>query len=212
MKKKNNKKIKLFLSVILAISLMLPLATGVYAEEQIADEYVQGGNYSENIVDIPPVGGEFEQNIFEDIYSVVEENADKIFSILAFIGTLIVSVGYKSGLLPLLNDALSKLRGAIESVKENGERNNASTTEKIDEIAEAVRTVERELSLIEGKVKDYDLLHRERETVKLLLEEQINMLYTIFLSSSLPQYQKDEIGLRIQSMREELASYEKSAE
>ena len=72
--------------------------------------------------------------------------------------------------------------------------------------------MERELSLIEGKVKDYDLLHRERETVKLLLEEQINMLYTIFLSSSLPQYQKDEIGVRIQSMREELASYEKSAE
>jgi hypothetical protein len=32
------------------------------------------------------------------------------------------------------------------------------------------------------------------------------------MSSALPQYQKDEVGEKIQSMREELASYEEFCE
>ncbi len=210
MKKNNNKFIKFFLSIALALSLMLPLSGVASAEESLPDKFVSGGEDSEISTDFGNDSGEIEQNIFEDIYSVVENNADKIFSILAFVGTLIVSIGYKSGLLPLLNDALSKLKGAIDNVRENNERSNAESAGKIDGIAESVRTMESELSLIKTKVKDYDLLHRERETVRVLLEEQINMLYAIFISSALPQYQKDEVGARIQSMREELASYEKS--
>ena len=35
------------------------------------------------------------------------------------------------------------------------------------------------------------------------------LLYSIFMSSSLPQYQKDMIGERIEELREELKSYEK---
>ena len=208
MKKKNRKFLKHLIMLIIASLLVLALAATASAEEIIIEA---GGEIVDISSEVLKESGEIDQNIFETIYSVVESNADKIFSILAFLGTLIVSIGYKSGLLPLLNDALSKLKGAIENVRENGERNNAKTSDKIDRIAESVSEMTGELALIEAKVKDYELLSQERETVKLLLEEQINMLYAIFMSSALPQYQKDEIGQRIKNMREELSSYEKAA-
>ena len=87
-------------------------------------------------------------NIFEDIYRLLEANADKIFSILAFIGTIVVSIGYKSGLLPLLRDALSKLKGSIDKVKEDNDTSNRTTGEKIGNIdlGEASRRM-REMGL-----------------------------------------------------------------
>ena len=159
------------------------------------------------------------QNIFEDIYKLLELNADKIFSVLAFVGTIVVSVGYKSGLLPLLRDALSKLKGAIDGVKADGEISKALTeskmsemSEKIAEINSAIEKNNGELKRIEWQFENYEQLMAERESMRLILQGQIDMLYAIFMSSALPQYQKEEIGTKIQEMREELASYEESVE
>ena len=48
--------------------------------------------------------------------------------------------------------------------------------------------------------------------MRTILAGQIDMLYSIFMSSGLPQYQKDEIGEKIKEMREELKSYEAAVE
>ena len=160
--------------------------------------------------------GDYSQNIFEDIYNLLELNADKIFSILAFVGTIIVSVGYKSGLLPLLRDALSKLKNAIDGVKAEGELNKALTESKMAEISDKIAEIEstlekgnKELSRIEWQFENYEELMEERESMRLILQGQIDMLYAIFMSSALPDYQKEEIGIRMKQMREELASCEK---
>lgn len=154
--------------------------------------------------------GDYEENIFEEIYTTIELNADKIFSILAFVGTLIVSVGYKSGLLPLLRDALSKLKGAIDGVKAEGEQSKAHTDERLGEISSAVESISEELREMRWQYESYDEILRERKSIRLILQGQIDMLYSIFMTSALPQYQKDEIGERIGQMREELKSYEYS--
>ena len=60
--------------------------------------------------------------------------------------------------------------------------------------------------------ENYSKLLAERQTIRTVLLGQIDMLYAIFMSSALPQYQKDEIGIKIQEMREELASYETTIE
>ena len=153
-------------------------------------------------------------NIFEDIYRMLESNADKIFSILAFIGTIIVGVGYKSGLLPLLRDAISKLKGSIDRVKEDNDTNNRTTGEKIKDITTAITEINEtltknteEIARIEWQFDGYEEMCREREAMRVVLEGQIDMLYAIFMSSALPQYQKDEIGGKISQMREELSSY-----
>lgn len=156
------------------------------------------------------------ENIFEEIYTLVMENSDKIFSILAFLGTLVVGIGYKSGLLPLLRDALSRLKGEMDDIKADGDKNNRLVGERFDKTSQAIERIEKtltentkELSRIEWQFESYEELLRERNALKTILEGQMYLLYSIFMSSSLPQYQKDMIGERIEALREELKSYEK---
>lgn len=213
---------KLVLTTLIAFLLVFSTGICIYAEEGVPlDETIlteEGTSETVNNAKVPDTVTDSEtdtaENIFEEIYSVIELNADKIFSILAFIGTIVVSVGYKSGLLPLLRDALSKLKGAIDNVKEDGERNNQLTSDKITEISQSIDGINEslkknseELSRIEWQFEGYEELFRERESMKALIEGQIDMLYAIFMSSALPQYQKDEIGARIGEMREDLKSY-----
>ena len=164
-------------------------------------------------------GKNTDKNIFEESYKLLEDNADKIFSVLAFIGTLVVGIGYKSGLLPLLREALSKLKASLDGVKAEGERNMEMTTEMFTELVDAVENINlslrdnaEELNRIGWQFDDYQKFCKERESMRLVMLGQIDMLYAIFMSSSLPQYQKDEIGEKIGSMREELRCYESERE
>ena len=156
------------------------------------------------------------ENIFEQIYTLAMENSDKIFSVLAFLGTLVVGIGYKSGLLPLLRDALSRLKGEMDGIKADGDKIGRLFGERFDKTSEAIERIEKtleentkELSRIEWQFESYEELLRERNALKTILEGQMYLLYSIFMSSSLPQYQKDMIGERIEELREELKSYEK---
>ena len=192
--------------------------------DSAADDYISGSlstEKTENTQENPeneeksPAESTKNQNLFEEIYNLGVENADKIFSVLAFIGTLIVGVGYKSGLLPLLRDALSKLKGAIDQTKEENDKNSLTAKEKMEEISSSIEKIEEnirkngeELSRIEWQFESYEALLKERAALRTILARQIDMLYAIFMTSSLPQYQKEEIGEKIQKMREELNSYE----
>ena len=199
---KRNKKItKIFIALSLAIVLLFAGVIGVSANEaaEIAGEVVAEDE---------------EANIFAQIYSVAEENADKIFSALAFIGTLIVGAMYKSGLLPLLSDALGKLRGALDGIKSENERYESIVGAKISDIGNSVKSIEEsigktngEIARIESSLATYERALAERECMKIILSSQIDMLYSIFMASSLPQFEKEEIGNKISKMREELNSY-----
>ena len=223
MKDKILKFKKAFIALAIALTLTLTLNMGVWAEEgEIPQIDTQSGEYVEVLPEDYPQGGEvldnspnnvipgrdYDSNIFDEIYGIMETNADKIFSILAFIGTLVVGIGYKSGLLPLLRDALSKLKYAIDGVKADGELSKALTENKMNEICQVVSSNNCKLLAIEERLEGYESLQKERQTMQVILAGQIDMLYAIFMSSALPQYQKDEIGERIKAMREELASYE----
>ena len=106
-----------------------------------------------------------------------------------------------------MKDALSKIKGSIDKAKEAEELHNKDTNDKIDAISETVSQMEKQINKIELGVEDYEKLVKERETMRLILSSQVDMLYAIFISSSLPEYQKEEIGLKIQRMREELIAY-----
>ncbi len=115
-------------------------------------------------------------------------------------------------LIPLLKDALSKLKGSLDSVRESGEKLNADTKVSIAEMENSLCALEKNVNHISSHLEGYEALMAERGSMRKIIEGQIDMLYAIFMSSSLPQYQKDEVGAKIQSMREELVSYEESHE
>lgn len=203
MKRKNNKFTKIIISLTLSVMLLLACGAVAFASEEAAESEV-----------ITEEGGK--ENVFAEIYSVAEANADKIFSALAFIGTLIVGAMYKSGLLPLLSDALGKLKGTLDGIKSENERYESIASAKISDIGTSIKGIEEsiertnaEIARIESELSTYEAALAERESMKIILTSQIDMLYSIFMSSGLPQFEKEEIGNKISKMREELNSYEK---
>ncbi len=181
---------------------------GTEKEEETED----GGENPQNTGENPNESGDYEENLFEEIYCLVESNADKIFSVLAFIGTLVVGVGYKSGLLPLLREAAAKLKTAIDGVKAEGESSKEMTDAKLKEISAVVDNIQGELTKMKWQYDSFDSICRDREATRIILTNQIDMLYAIFMTSALPQYQKDEVGEKISEMREALKNYESSEE
>ena len=228
------KRIKLITAIIIVILLTsLISCIGVSAaDEPVGEAPVGGKNSQEEGENLPtheenaslggeetpeteqntPPSGDMEVNIFEEIYSALETNSDKIFSALAFIGTLVVSVGYKSGLLPLMRDALSRLKNSIDGVKADGELTKAETEQQLQRINSTLEGLSNELSTIKWQYESYDEIVREREALRTVMSGQVDMLYAIFMTSALPQYQKDEVGEKIAQMREELKNYESSEE
>lgn len=202
MKRTNTKFTKLIISLLLLVTLLLAFGSFAFASEIAADEIT-----SEEVA---------KENVFAEIYSVVKANADKIFSALAFIGTLIVGAMYKSGLLPLLSDALSKFKSTLDTIKSENERYESIANAKISDIGNSIKGIEdsiiktnAEIARIENELGTYEAALAERESMKIILSSQIDMLYNIFMASSLPQFEKEEIGNKISKMREELNSYEK---
>ena len=226
MKRSFTKIFILIITLALATALLMGSCVVSSAEEIDDTQTVEGGDANTETVDIPTESGdEISQseantndsgkNIFDQIYKGAEENADKIFAILAFIGTLVVGIGYKSGLIPMLRDALSRLKGSIDGVKADS-RQALTKTEtglkelrlSIDELDEAVGQNSLQLSKIALDMEELEKLKKERDAMRIILLSQVDMLYSIFMTSALPQYQKDEIGEYIAEMREELRSYD----
>lgn len=201
MKRKNEKLTKIIITLTFAVALLVAFCIGASAEEA---EIITDGAQA------------VEENVFAEIYAVIKANADKIFSALAFIGTLIVGAMYKSGLLPLLSDALGKFKGTLEGIKSENERYESLTGAKLSEMGVSIKNIEKsvedtgsQIARIESELSVYEKALAERESMKIILSGQIDMLYSIFMASSLPQFEKEEIGNKIARMREELNSYEK---
>ncbi len=150
-------------------------------------------------------------NAFKEIYEFVISNSDKLFAMLAFISSLLVGFAYKKGLIPLVKTALGALGNGVallkEEAKQRGEEANLALSnaenklskaeENIALVAEKLTALEEELTKSrEGAMKDKEL--------RLILGSQIDLLYEIFMSSSLPDYQKDAIGERVAEMKRAL--------
>lgn len=158
-----------------------------------------------------------DENFFVILYDEFMEHADDVFALLAFIGTLIVGVSYKKGLLPMITRTTLGIKDAVERARSATSDQNADTRGaltsldekltaadgKVTAICDRMATLESELSELRSDKDD-------RAAYKLILKSQVDMLYDIFMASAIPQYQKDAVGARICQMREELGVYDLS--
>ena len=95
------------------------------------------------------------ESVFSLVYGFALEHADKIFSLLAFIGAIILSFAYKKGLFPFVQKALSSLGAAVSSLREESEKNaslgNAFMEDlknKLGASEAALENAEKRLSLL----------------------------------------------------------------
>jgi hypothetical protein len=156
-------------------------------------------------------GEEDDGGFIEDAYELLLSNADKLFALLAFLSSLLVGFAYKKGLLPFVKTALSALATGVANLKEESlkaeesagavlrcaEEKLTRAEECVNLISERIAAIEKELSAAkEDSMKDAEL--------RLILNSQIELLYEIFMSSSLPTYQKDAVGARFAEMKRAL--------
>ena len=202
------KKLKYLIAALVIAVIFSASAFSASAEEAepSTEEYVKT---AEGIAD-------GEENFFSKVYEEISAYTSEILSALTLVGSLTLALAYKKGLLPMIERSLVAIGGAITKIKdtasENAEKNSIITTDIEDKLTRAVGVLdtltEKVASLdlaIKDSIKDEETARREKEQLRIITEAQIDMLYDVFMSSALPQYQKDAVGERIAKMREAVA-------
>ena len=158
---------------------------------------------------------ENEENFFASIYGEAVENSDKILSALAFIGSVVLTFTYKKGLLPTLNSAIGKLSESVSKIKTSSEEQLDKSCKLLSDAGVYLENTEKclnalseRLERLEGDLENAKESKSQREKFNLVLMAQTDMLYDIFMTSGLPQYQKDIVGEKISAMKEQIGKEE----
>ena len=199
------KIIKLIITAFFVFTLIAMLSLTAFAAENEAaavENGIENGNTGE---------GFSENNTFEAIYTFFTDNSDKIFSALAFLGSLILAFTYKRGLIPTVNNGLGRISTYTKKLSESTEDYRESTNKTLDMLLEKFASLENNAELsarsIDELVGRLDALEKgadEKEKFKTVMLSQIDMLYEIFMNSSLPQYSKDALGEKMAEMKKSI--------
>ena len=151
------------------------------------------------------------QNFFELIFEKAKAHSEKILSAVAAIGSLFLAFTYKKGLLPALKTGIDNLRDSVVKLKKESEAQSESSSSLLITASEQLKNAEDMLTSLSSRLSELEVALREnaeskdeREKFKLILLSQTDMLYDIFMTSSLPQYQKDAVGEKIADMKEKI--------
>ena len=197
------KTVFLFLTLVLLIS---TLTLSVFASEEREDAITDTASEGEKI------NTGKSDNVFSDIYSIVSDNSDKIFSILAFTASVVVAFAYRKGLIPILKSALSTITSRTEKLGEFSAESQMKTEESLKFLSEkfvscqnGVEGIARSLDELIERLDTIEGEKKESEKLKTIMLSQVDMLYDIFMQSSLPQYSKDAVGEKVTAMKKEIA-------
>ncbi len=163
---------------------------------------------------------ESDNNIFTIIYNYIGKYLSEILSTLTFGASLILALTYKRGLVPYLETSILQIAVSAKKAREKTEKSEVDIAAlrdmvgyKLGSLETAVNTYTEKLAELAKeleKVKEGVGHDKESdEQIKFVMETQVEMLNDIFMSSALPQYQKDMVGRRVTKMRGCLADDEK---
>ena len=151
------------------------------------------------------------RNAFESLYYELCEHSDKIFSALAFVGSLLLIFTYRRGMLPILKGGISTLSASVTNLKEEAKKSGKlseseikNATEKLEKAENLLNVLTERLTRLDEELEGAKERDKQNEDLKIIMKHQIDMLYEIFMSSSLPVYQKEAVGEKISIMKEQL--------
>ena len=158
---------------------------------------------------------EEKKNDFDVIYNAAMSHISEILSLAAFIGSLVCAIIYKSGLMPLMENGLKSLKNAALKIKEATDKAECDNKESIVNISRKIDDIENTLGdMCDAFLAVIDALegyenHREHQKrLDTVLEGELDMLYDIFMTSALPEYEKARVGERMTKLKEALNSGE----
>ena len=115
--------------------------------------------------------------------------------------------------MPFITRAVEAIGTALGGMKESTEKNGSelgALGAALGKTETAVEKIGEHLTAIEGTLSGMKSDAGERERFKAIMDAQVNLLYDIFMNSSIPQYQKDAVGERIAEMKGALKGAEEA--
>ena len=231
---KNKLRFKKIFTLLLSLSLLLSLfALSAFAEESVGgDKTVQSegdlsqkapekedatdavspentstGESPEAIGNADRDDGNFFTSLFEDL----KANLSEILSALSLICSIILMFVYKSGFIPMVKDGVIALSSRVKSIGEETDKMSKDSSEVKELLKSSLRGTSEKLSEMESdlfslseKLSDLESLKAKADAEAGVLSLEVEMLYELFMSSSLPQYEKDRVGEMIRSMKSKL--------
>ena len=153
------------------------------------------------------------ENPFAVIFGAVAAHADEILSALAFIGSMVLAFTYKKGLLPSLSRILGSIGASVKEVSERADTTAVQNESAVRQISERVGEISALFERMSARVDELTATLDDREAnrtsnaaMRAIITAQVDMLYDVFMTSSLPQYAKDAVGERIADMKTQLQS------
>ena len=188
-------KIKYLIAIALVVIFSSSLVVSASAEGEVTD------------VAVEPEG-----NFFTVAYEELSAYASEILCGLTLAASLILAFAYKKGLLPLVQSALVSIGNAVTKIGDSAKKSEEQTALLEENIGSSIKNAKDMIGALTEKISSLDNAVNERlvmdekargeyEKLRFIIEGQIDMLYDIFMSSALPQYQKDAVGERIGKMK-----------
>ena len=154
-------------------------------------------------------------SLFTKLFDKATSHATEIFCALTLMGSLILAYAYKKGLVPLLKKALLSIGTSVNKIKEKAESGEIAAEKLSKELTEKLGITDALVKNLEARINQMcialdDVRESEKskedhtKSLTVIVSAQIDMLYDIFMSSAIPQYQKDAVGERVAKMKEAL--------
>jgi polyhydroxyalkanoate synthesis regulator phasin len=156
-----------------------------------------------------------EKNSFEEVYSLLMSHISEILSLAAFVGSLVIAVLYKSGLMPLVEKGLSAISKTAQKIKEVTELGEGKRQEDYAALKGSVTSLEEKLTNMKNAISEYsdrleakESAEKREHRMEALTEGVLDLLYEIFMTSALPEYEKARVGEKVAKMKEVISTYE----
>lgn len=141
----------------------------------------------------------------EQILQFARRYTGEICGLLAFFGSLLLTLCYRSGMLPLLASGLGAVRGAVEELKSGTEDRTAAQEAALAEFRAAAQPLLTQSADMLARMSELEAelaaAAEQRTDTASVLRMQSELFYRIFMGANLPQYQKDELGDCYAAMR-----------
>ena len=152
-------------------------------------------------------GEEGNAPVSELMLDYVRSYTSEIFCSLTFIGSLITAFLYKKGLLPTLSEGINRIysiavksgESATELQKKTEARLESFLDTTLPLLEKAGELTEYAEALRQNSLAMQNELQREkseREALSQVLSGQTELLYGVFMSANIPEFQKEQLAER----------------
>ena len=149
-----------------------------------------------------------ERSVFGQLYDATLSHSAEILSALTLVGSCVLAFSYKNGLLPTFKKGIGGIGSAVTEIKESTERTVKAAEEVseaarggISELGQSLDGVKTGLSGIAERIESLERDEVERRKLEAVINEQVSLLYDIFMFSSMPEYQKEAVTRRMEKLR-----------